>query len=103
MGLATQRIENTGFIYSLDIDTWSTLSNKDAPSGRSNHKAVCTGTEMIVWGGTDGGFLNSGGRYDPAANEVNSWENLSSTGAPSARYSHTAVWNGSEVLIWGGF
>ena len=34
----------------------------------SDHTAVWTGSEMIVWGGFDGGYLNDGGRYNPAAN-----------------------------------
>jgi hypothetical protein len=55
---------------------------------------------MIVWAG-DTGFssLNSGGRYDPA---VNAWTATSTTAAPSARVSHTAVWTGHEMIVWGG-
>ena len=55
---------------------------------------------MIVWGGGASG-LNTGGRYDPA---LNTWT-PTSTGAnvPTARYSHSAVWTGSEMIIWGGF
>src|SRR5207302_984097 len=43
--------------------------------------------------------LNTGGRYNPAAN---SWTAVSTTSAPSQRYIHTAVWTGSEMIIWGG-
>jgi hypothetical protein len=32
-----------------------------------------------------------------------SWSPLSTTGAPAARESHTAVWTGSEMIVWGGF
>jgi hypothetical protein len=55
---------------------------------------------MAVWGGvgTDG-FLNSGGRYDPVAD---SWTPTSTTGAPIARSSHTAVWTGGQMIVWGG-
>ena len=54
---------------------------------------------MIVWGGEDGsGYFNDGGRYNPAAN---SWTALPTTGAPAAR-EHTAVWTGSEMIVWGG-
>jgi hypothetical protein len=31
------------------------------------------------------------------------WIATSSVGAPSARYWHTAVWTGAEMIIWGGF
>jgi hypothetical protein len=30
------------------------------------------------------------------------WAALSTAGAPPARSQHTAVWNGSEMLVWGG-
>src|SRR5207244_4042540 len=53
--------------------------------------------EMIVWGGYRGG--NSGGRYNPSAN---TWIGTSTNGAPAARSSHTAVWTGSEMIVWGG-
>ena len=60
-----------------------------------------TGSEMIVWGGYNGsGYLNDGGRYNPAAN---SWTAVTTTGAPAARAYHTAVWTGSEMIVWGGY
>ena len=55
---------------------------------------------MIVWGGgDDSGYFNTGGRYNPS---TNSWTATSTTNAPSARYAHTAVWTGSEMIVWGG-
>src|SRR5262249_9208551 len=32
-----------------------------------------------------------------------SWTATSTTNEPSARSSHTAVWTGSEMIVWGGF
>ena len=56
---------------------------------------------MIVWGGYySGSVLNGGGRYNPVAD---SWTAVTTTGAPAARYRHTAVWTGSEMIVWGGF
>jgi len=55
---------------------------------------------MIVWGGTgDSGVSETGGRYNPS---TNSWAATNATDAPSGRYLHTAVWTGSEMIIWGG-
>jgi len=56
---------------------------------------------MIVWGGQDANFIlfNTGGRYDPGAD---TWAATSVTNAPDARADHTAVWTGSEMIIWGG-
>src|SRR5439155_15082969 len=31
------------------------------------------------------------------------WAATSPTNAPSARYSGTAVWTGSEMIVWGGY
>jgi N-acetylneuraminic acid mutarotase len=31
------------------------------------------------------------------------WAATSTTNAPDARYAHTAVWTGGEMIVWGGF
>jgi len=80
-------------------DTW--IVTNAPPDERHYHTAVWTGTEMIVWGGlvnTAGGGVNTGGRYNPS---TDSWFATSTSDAPAARYSHTAVWTGTEMIIWG--
>jgi N-acetylneuraminic acid mutarotase len=57
---------------------------------------------MVIWGGRESSLLptNTGGRYDPA---TDTWTPTSLNGAlPSARRSHTAVWTGNRMIIWGG-
>lgn len=82
-------------------DAWGQGASGAAPSPRDGHTAVWTGSEMIIWGGTDGvGDLNDGARFNPAAN---SWTTLPTTGAPSARRAHTAVWTGTQMIVWGGY
>lgn len=54
---------NTGGRYALSTNSWTATSTTNAPIGRANHTAVWTGSEMIVWGGSNGSYLNSGGRY----------------------------------------
>src|SRR5438477_1273374 len=44
-------------------------------------------------------LLNTGGRYNPS---TDNWAATSTTNAPVARYLHTAVWAGSEMIVWGG-
>src|ERR1044072_6925016 len=43
--------------------------------------------------------LNTGGRYNPT---TNSWTPTSLTNAPAPRIGHTAVWSGTEMIVWGG-
>src|SRR6184192_1611954 len=83
-------------------DTWTATSLINAPVARSAHTAVWTGSEMIIWGGTQGGvvYLNTGGRYNPS---TDSWTATSLTNAPAVRDYHTAIWTGSEMIVWGGF
>src|SRR5437762_3899837 len=82
------------------MDAWGATSTVSAPTARGSHTAVWTGSEMIVWGGrSTGGYLNTGGRYNPS---TDSWVATTTTGAPAARYLHTAVWTGSEMIVWGG-
>ncbi len=79
-------------------DAWSRLPA--APEPRYSHAAVWTGSEMIVWGGIGTlGYLNTGGRYDPA---TDTWRPTRLGDRPSGRYLHTAVWTGSEMIVWGG-
>jgi len=84
-------------------DTWTPTNLTGAPDGRVSHTAVWTGSEMIVWGG-DNCFLscdvNTGGRYNPS---TDSWTATSTANAPDGRHSHTAVWTGTEMIVWGGF
>ncbi len=77
------------------------MSTVNAPSARWNHKALWTGSEMIVWGGTDQtNYLRTGGRYNP---RTDTW---TLTQVPDAtipgRVNFAAVWTGSEMIVWGG-
>ena len=59
-------------------------------------------SNMIVWGGSDetsSYFMADGGRYDPSTDV---WLSLPAGDAPSGRIRHTAVWTGTEMIIWGG-
>jgi N-acetylneuraminic acid mutarotase len=90
----------TGGIYNPVTNSWTAISTTNAPGARLSHTAVWTGSEMIVWGGTNfSDYFNTGGRYNP---DTNSWKAISTTNAPDARFRHTAVWTGSEMIVWGG-
>lgn len=93
---------NTGGRYDPASDLWTATSTANTPLERSSHTAVWTGTEMIVWGGVGCGGncnFNSGGRYNP---NTDSWRATSINNAPSARFDQTMVWTGREMIVWGG-
>jgi hypothetical protein len=88
-----------GGIAQAGPGTWNpTFALPEANIGTSS---VWTGTEMIIWGGTEAGLskYNSGSRYDPV---TDTWRTTSGTNAPFPRKQHTAVWTGTEMIVWGG-
>ncbi len=99
--------EDSGYMYDggryiPSTDSWTATNLANAPAQRAGHTAVWTGTEMIVWGGYDadlGTAFNTGGRYNPS---TDSWTATNTINAPSARDGHTAVWTGTEMIVWGG-
>jgi hypothetical protein len=55
---------------------------------------------MIIWGGAaPSGALQKGSIYNPSND---TWVQTSTSGAPEVRNEHTAVWTGTEMIIWGG-
>ncbi len=97
-------VDNSGGRYNPAADLWTATTTNNAPVPRFYHTAIWTGDRMIVWGGTGsinalGTEKNSGGIYNPSTDE---WIPTSTTFAPSARFSHSAVWTGNRMIIWGG-
>jgi N-acetylneuraminic acid mutarotase len=95
-----------GARYRPDTDSWTAMSNTDAPLPRVGHSGVATdGRRVLIWGGIANDPLlglvttATGGSYDPG---TDSWAPLSQTGAPAARSGHLSVWTGSEMIVWGG-
>ncbi|MDQ6764479.1 MAG: dockerin type I domain-containing protein [Verrucomicrobiota bacterium] len=94
---------NSGGRYNPASDSWTPTSVANAPHARENQTAVWSGSEMIIWGGYyyDGSdhYVNTGGRYNPA---TDSWIPTSIANAPDGRDTHTAIWTGTEMVVWGG-
>jgi N-acetylneuraminic acid mutarotase len=91
----------TGGKYNPGTGSWIATTRFHAPFRRGGHTSVWTGSEMIVWGGSVGGYApyNTGGRYQPSAD---SWKATSLTSAPNGYDGNSAVWTGSEMIVWGG-
>ena len=92
---------NSGGRYDPASNSWTLLPT--APLlPRAYHSAVWTGSEMIIWAGYNvhiGQLYGDGARYNPIAN---SWAPVATANAPDARCYHTAVWTGTEMIVWGG-
>ena len=96
---------STGGRYDPATDSWTPL-NADNPRARMNATGIWTGNLLVIWGGTEDRFgvipfayLGEGARYDPL---VDQWTPTATVGAPAGRRLHTAVWTGSEMIVWGG-
>ncbi|PYK95993.1 MAG: hypothetical protein DME19_21280, partial [Verrucomicrobia bacterium] len=96
---------NSGYVrigqVTTDVDYWRQVG-PSVPTPRWGHSAVWTGSEMIVWGGLQFGMsgnLNTGAIYNPV---TDTWNPIATKNAPTARMGHTAVWTGSEMIVWGG-
>jgi N-acetylneuraminic acid mutarotase len=91
-----------GFAFNPLENTWRALNVTNAPRYRYGHSAVWTGKEMLIFGGQPSSHLYAPDfdRYDPVLDQ---WTKGNIQGAPpSARFGHTAVWTGKEMIIFGG-
>jgi len=103
-GFNDQGCVNTGARYRPFSDSWLSMSSVGAPSLREEFSAVVTNEGLIVWGGYESGSsgstaLDTGGLFVPA---TGSWSSIQTEDAPIARYGHSAVWSGAEMIVWGG-
>ncbi len=106
-GINSGGAQGDGGRYHPTTNAWSVVTPTGAPSARLSHTAVWTGSEMIVWGGADASLnpFADGARFNPSANgNAGQWSplNAAMTTPPSARFSHTAVWTGTVMIVWGG-
>ncbi len=98
-----------GGLYDPVANTWQTINLATAPAGRQFHSlTVINNSKVLVFGGGSGSGLGSlpggvplgdGAIFDPA---TGTWQAIATAGAPSGRNLHTAVWTGTEVIIFGG-
>ncbi|EDY83269.1 kelch repeat protein [Verrucomicrobiia bacterium DG1235] len=89
---------NDGAAFDPITGTWSAIDTVDAPSGRFNHGALWTGSEMLIVAGEalSGQVVNSGAAYNFAAD---TWRSLPDDSSASAGQSQ--LWTGGEILVFG--
>jgi N-acetylneuraminic acid mutarotase len=93
-----------GTTYEPVTDTWQVTSPSPL-DGRYWASAVWTGREAIIWGGYNvyapkgaRRVFADGAAYDPATDE---WAQLRDSPL-SPRCGHSAVWTGTQMIVWGG-
>jgi len=89
---------NSGGLYNPANDSWETTPpTGGAPSARQFTSAVATSTgEFIIFGGFSGSEFDNGAILTIS----NTWAAMSP--APNTRSKHTAIWDGSRMIVWGG-
>ena len=98
-------LPTAGARYNLSSNSFVTINSANGPTHRNEPTAIWTGDQMIIWGGLTynptNGYVSvgTGGRYHLVSD---SWTPTSALNAPSARNGHSAVWAGTEMIIWGG-
>lgn len=93
---------NSGAIWDTATDTWSPISgpaNERPVDGFSGGATFIAGDVLYAWGGTRYFKVSSTGyAYDTKSH---AWSAMA-PGGPSPRSKVTAVWTGSEAIVWGG-
>ena len=80
-------------------DSWTATSITNAPERYLSHGSMdWQRNDHLGWFGVTAITFEHGGRYDPH----NSWTSTTTTNAPTGQDRHTAVWTGSEMIVWGG-
>ena len=123
---AQSRPQNDGGRYRPASDIWETLYASWWDSARMSyphllglggHSAIWTGEQMLIWGGEYAASplpapINRGWTYSPASDTWqimgpaptvdDSYNLIADAAAPQGRSGHSAVWTGTQMLIWGG-
>src|SRR5206468_1380600 len=82
-------------------ESWQPIERVGAPPF-NDAVAVWTGSVVLVLSARilpDGSGTNVGTKYDPIAD---TWTPFSVNGAPGPYHERTAVWTGTEMIVWGG-
>ncbi len=96
-------VYDNGAKYHANTDTWTNISVSWVLGTRDHAASVWTADRWLIWGGSAEGVnwpaKDTAISYDPT---TDTWTILSTTAAPTGRILHTAIWTGSEMIVWGG-
>jgi N-acetylneuraminic acid mutarotase len=92
-----------GAMYDPIGDTWTALTSTGAPTARGYLNGLFDGVNLLAWGGYStigAAFLDTGAMVNISSNS--NWNALSPSNAPTPRASHSNVWTGSNMIVFGG-
>jgi N-acetylneuraminic acid mutarotase len=102
----TRMLSRSGLKYNPATNVWDSIPSLTAPDARYKHRAVWTGTEMLIWGGVNSGeetstsYLNTGGRYNP---QTNNWTAVPIPAGFAGRSEFVmSMVESNTLFIWGG-
>ncbi len=102
MGGSTSTVFADGCAYNPTTNRWRDLPSSGVP--RTEHVAVWTGSQLLVWGGytklngVEVTVPSHGMAYDPATNR---WSAMPASPL-KGRAGPVALWTGTEMLVFGG-
>ncbi|KAI7821909.1 hypothetical protein BC939DRAFT_199508 [Gamsiella multidivaricata] len=107
---ATQAF-NTVHTFDLNLEVWqlavpvSAGNGGTIPSARKGHTAVCLNNTMIVYGGGPDGPLDDDVWVLDASTSQWAWNRVATNKlmGPGQRTGHSALLNGTNMLVWGGY
>lgn len=94
-----------GWVWDARANTWTTVTEQNAPAPRFDATVLWDGRRFLVFGGLhiqDGRPkpVSGGAFFDPFAG---SWESVTSDGAPTPRYAPLVAFVGERLIVWGGY
>ena len=91
-------------VTGVDSDNIVIIDYSTLPDPRMDAAGVWTGNEFLVWGGQEVtqrvGVGFSVAFADKSTPET--WKWMAETDSPDPRTRHTAIWTGTEMIVWGG-
>ncbi|ORZ27941.1 hypothetical protein BCR41DRAFT_124849 [Lobosporangium transversale] len=102
---------NTVHTFNLDVEVWVLSKPVYAgiggtiPSIRKGHSAVCFNNTMIVYGGGPDGPVDDDVWVLDASKSEWTWNRMTTNKqmGPGPRTGHSALLNGTNMLVWGGY
>lgn len=86
-----------GAMYDPTTDTWTAMSNTNAPVAGASVCNTWTGSKLFIWGGTNfSAGQTSGALFDPS---TNSWMTLPTSTLSTSHLSSPTYMIGSKVLV----